>query len=103
MNSEIKANDSEYLIPCESFISQDEMENFFFENLKFEKIKSLLVKKINPGIKDFSVSTVNQMLTFDEEEKNSTLEPIELERSSFARMSRNSNQRAINLINDKKK
>lgn len=103
MNSEIKANDSEYLIPCESFISQDEMENFFFENLKFEKIKSLLVKKINPGIKDFSVSTVNQMLTFDEEEKNSTLEPIELERSSFARMSRNSNQKAINLINDKKK
>lgn len=95
MNSEIKANDSEYLIPCESFISQDEMENFFFENLKFEKIKNLLVKKMNPGFKDFSLSTVNQMLTFDEEEKNSTLEPIELDRSSFTRMSRNSNQRVI--------
>ena len=106
MNSEIKANDSEYLKPCESFISQDEMENFFFENLKFDKIKNELYKK-NPGLfRDISISnsTVHQMMSFDEEEKNS-FEPMELDRSSFTRLSIRSNQRlnSISIMNERKK
>lgn len=106
MNSEIKANDSEYLKPCESFISQDEMENFFFENLKFDKIKKELYKK-NPGLfRDISISisTVHQMISFDEEEKNS-LEPMELDRSSFTRLSIRSNHRlnSISIMNERKK
>ena len=106
MNSEIKANDSEYLKPCESFISQDEMENFFFENLKFDKIKKELYKK-NPGLfRDISISisTVHQMISFDEEEKNS-FEPMELDRSSFTRLSIRSNHRlnSISIMNERKR
>lgn len=37
-NSEING-DSEYLKPCESFLSQEELEHFFYHNLKFEHIK----------------------------------------------------------------
>lgn len=38
LTSEING-DSEYLKPCESFLSQDELDSFFYHNLKFKHIK----------------------------------------------------------------
>ncbi len=85
MNSEIKLNDSEYFIPKDSFISQIEMENFLFENLKYEKIKNKLRIIDNNFIGDTFPSNQN-LISFDEEEKNNSLiEPIELERSGNIR------------------
>ncbi len=85
MNSEIKINDSEYFIPKDSFISQIDMENFFFENLKYEKIKNKLRIIDNNFIGDTFTSNQN-LISFDEEEKNNSLiEPIELERSGNIR------------------
>ena len=81
MNSEIKINDSEYFIPKDSFISQIEMENFLFENLKYEKIKNKIKIIDNNFIGDTFTSNQN-LISFDEDEKNNSLiEPIELERS----------------------
>lgn len=95
MNSEIKMNttDSEYLKPCESFLSQDEMESFFFENLKFDKLKDKLIKnKKQQPLKELSIATNSQqMLSLEEEEKNCSLEPMELEKSSFTKPSRSYN------------
>ena len=81
MNSEIKINNSDYFIPNESFISQIEMENFFIENLRCEKIKNKLRIIDNNFIID-TLTTNQNLISYDEEEKNiSYLEPIELEKS----------------------
>lgn len=59
------------------FLSEKETNQYIYEILKFKNLKNKL-REINNNLISDTI-TQNKLITFEEDEKNSSFQPIELE------------------------